>query len=533
MKYKNSFFRIEIKETGTYLDLFPPQADGNKLEINEIMSFLDRKKIDYQVDTLKKALIAIKDKPGRFKLSDIPIEPFGESCVINITPDRMLAYARFYPPSTNGSVMNEKEIMSELELKKIKSGICEKSIELFQTHRQYCVNIPIAKGVKPIHAKDTVIEYLFETRPLAKPKLNEDGSVDFHELNLFTRVSKGQVLAKLYEHVDGVNGLDVYGNVIACNKPRIKKFKYGRNLIVSEDGKELISEVDGDVTLTNDTVFVSDTYKIAADVDASTGDIDYDGSVFIPGNVRTGFTVKAKGDIQVNGVVEGATLIADGDIVIKRGVQGMSRGKLVAGGDLSAQFLESSNVKVEGNINVGSILHSNVNAGGKVIVCGKKGFIVGGEVICENLVEVNTIGNKMETQTLIKVGVKPELIDELKVLMNKVNDMNKEIEETSSYLNVYRNKIKKGVKLTPQNLKQVKELTSQLEIMETERDENNERMRVIKEEVDKGKNGKIKVQGETFIGTTIFIASKIYNVKQNMVHCMYKISNGEIDAVSF
>lgn len=41
------------------------------------------------------------------------------------------------------------------------------------------------------------------------------------------------------------------------------------------------------------------------------------------GNVTTGFAIKAEGDIIVNGVVEGATLVSGGNIVLKRGMQGM------------------------------------------------------------------------------------------------------------------------------------------------------------------------------------------------------------------
>jgi hypothetical protein len=440
---------------------------------------------------------------------------------------------RFYPPVAGGKPMDKKEILAELEMYKVKFGIVEKNIDLYLANRQYCVNIPVARATLPVPAKDTVIEYQFDTRPLAKPKVLEDGSVDFHELNLFTKVSKGQVLAKLTKHEDGVNGTDVCGNVMYSTKPKVKIFKYGRNIEVSQDGTELISQVDGDVTLTNGTVFVSDTYNIAADVDPSTGDIDYDGSVFIPGTVRTGFTVKAKGDIQVNGVVEGATLIAGGNIVIKRGVQGMNRGKLVAGGDLCAQFLESANVSVQGDVNVGSILHSEVEAGNNVIVSGKKGFIVGGEVVCGSYVEVNSIGNKMETQTAVKVGVKPELIDELKVAVSRGTELNKSIEETSSYLNVFRNKIKKGVKLTPENIKKVKEYTAELEQLEKDRNENNENMKELKRLVDMGKNGRIKVSGETYAGVSIFIASEVHNVKEPIAHCMYKIVDGDITPTVF
>ena len=41
----------------------------------------------------------------------------------------------------------------------------------------------------------------------------------------------------------------------------------------------------------NDTVFVSNVYEVPADVGPSTGDIDYDGSVEVKGNVLSGYTV--------------------------------------------------------------------------------------------------------------------------------------------------------------------------------------------------------------------------------------------------
>lgn len=533
MKYKNSFFRIEIKENGTYLDIFPALTDGKRLTIKEIVDFLDSKGIDYELNTVKKALEMVKDKPARIKLTDTVIAPFGESAAVTVSEDNMLATIRFYPPSTGGKLMDKKEILSELDLKKVCVGISHKMIELFMQGRQYCVNLPIAKGVKMVPSKDTVIEYMFDARPLAKPKMLEDGSVDFHELNLFTRVSKGQILARLTPHVVGTNGLDVFGKTLTTTKPKVRRFKYGKNITVSEDGAELISGIDGDVSLINGTVFVSNTYNVASDVDASTGDLDYDGSIFIPGTVRTGFVVKAKGDIQVNGVVEGATLIAGGNIVIKRGVQGMSKGKLVAGGDLCAQFIEGANVETSGNVISGSILHSNIKSGGNVIVSGKKGFIVGGEIVCENLVEVNTIGNKMETHTSIKVGVKPELMDELKELVNVVADMNKDIEENSSYLNTYRQKIKNGVKLSQENIKQVKQYTTKLEELEKECEEKNERIMELRRIIDEEKNGKIKVSGEINVGVDIFIANRTYIVKEKHVHCMLKIKDGEIVTLPF
>ena len=45
-----------------------------------------------------------------------------------------------------------------------------------------------------------------------------------------------------------------------------------------------------------------------------------------------GFTVKAAGNITVSGIVEGATVIAGGSITFNRGIQGMTKAVVKAGG---------------------------------------------------------------------------------------------------------------------------------------------------------------------------------------------------------
>ena len=534
MKYKNSFFRLDIRENGTYLIVYPAWSDGKALDIKEIITFLDSKACtDYTTNQIRNALDNLGEKPVEVKVNNKPISPFSESASVIISPDNMVAYLRFYPPSTGGKLITKKEIISELNINNIKYGISEKIIDVFLTARQYCLNIPIAKGKKPVLAKDTVIDYCFDTKPLSKPKVLEDGSVDFHELNLFSPVTKGQVLARLIPHTMGEPGYNVFGEEISPNKPKVKVLKHGRNITLSDDKTFITSNVDGNVTLTDDTVFVSDTYNVAADVDTSTGDIEYEGSVLIPGNVRTGFTVKAKGDIQVNGVVEGATLIAGGNIVIKRGVQGLSKGVLEAGGDICAQFFESANVVAKGDVIAGSILHSNINSGGKVLVNGKKGFIVGGEIICKSYVEVNTIGNKMETQTIIKVGVKPELYDEMKVLVTEANELNENIEEVQSYINVFKTKVKNGGTLSPENLKLLKGYKQKIDELNSEYDVKNDRLQAIKSELEIGRKGSVKVSGNSYQGVTIYIAACTYIVKEKDVHSWYRITEGDIRPTSF
>lgn len=534
MKYKNSFFRVEIKDDGTYLNLYPALNGGKTLELKEIFSFLESKGcFNFMKDVVKMTFDKLADRPVQIRISETVIPAFDESAVVNITPDNMIAAIRFYPPSTGGKFMTKKDIIGELNRCNITHGIQENIIDVYLTARQYCLNIPIAKGKKPTPAKDTQIEYKFDTKPLAKPKLLEDGSVDFHELNIFTKVTKGQILAVLTPHEQGEPGYDIFGNSIEPNKPKISVLKYGKKITLSEDKCSIVSDVNGSVSLTNDTVFVSDTYDVPADVDVSTGNINYEGNVVVAGNVRTGFTVKATGDIQVNGVVEGATLIAGGNIVIKRGMQGINKGELDAGGDICANFFESSTVRAAGDVIVGSILHSHVEAGKKVVVSGRKGFIIGGEVSCGNYVEAKSIGNRMETQTIIKVGVFDELYEEMKGLMAEVVEFDKEIEENTSYLNVFKDKLKMGAKLSPENLKAIKQYTARVEELKYDKQEKYIRLNEIRSIVDEGKKGSIKVMGDTYRGVSIYIASSTYIVKDTEKHGLYKIVNGGIESVAF
>ena len=534
MKYKNSFFKVNIKDDGTYVTIYPAINDGKKLEYKEVMNFLEQKGI---VINDKVALKADIENMGseilEKKICDVKISPFNESALVTVSPDKLVAYIRFYPPSSGGKEMDKREILLELANEKIVYGISEKVIDVFTMARQYCLNIPVAKGDKPVMATDTVIEYFFSTSPMAKPKLNEDGSVDYHDLSIFTPVKAGDLLAKLTPHSLGKPGQDVYGKSILQNKPKIKKLKHGRNIKESEDGNELYSEVSGNVTLTNGTVFVSDTYSVAADVDASTGDIEYDGNVVIAGTVKTGFSVKASGDIQVNGVVEAANLIAGGNIMIKGGVQGMSKGKIKADGNVYAQFFESAIVDAGGDIFAGSILHSNIKCGDKIIVSGRKGFIVGGDIACKTYIEVNSIGNRMETQTNIKVGVNPQLYDDMKVLIKSVNELNEKITEISSYLNVYKEKLKMGAKLSPENLKQIKTYNANLTELTEERNEKNEKLIVIRAEFNEGRKGKVKVLGNVYRGVVISIAGMNRVIQEKETHNLYLISNGELTTSSF
>lgn len=528
MKYTNSFFQLEIRSNGVYAHIYPAKENGKPIVIQEFAEYIEKCGIhDYDLPELNREISQVKEETVVFVSKEI-ISEVPEMAVVRVTDDRMTAVIRFYPPSVKGKYMTERDILNELQRVNVKYGIASKVVKAYMAGRQFCRDIPIAKGKAVVPGKDAKITYYFETSPTAKPLLLEDGSVDFHSLSLFTSVKNGDLLAELTPDVPGEEGIDVYGNKVFPSKVKKKVLKFGRNIRLTDDKTQIYSEVDGDVKLQGDTVFVSNTYVVPADVDTSTGDIQYNGNIVVTGNVRAGFKVEATGDIEVNGAVEGAYLKAGGNIVLKRGIQGMSKGSLEAGHDIVTKFIESSTVQAGNIINTGSSLHSDLVAGEAVIVSGKKGFLIGGTVSASKRIEASVFGNKMNTHTVLKVGVKPEVMDRFKELTGIIKEEQEEMLKQKQVLESLKKKMQEGQKLLPNQVALAKQASESFKTFGESLEKDSAEYMVLKKEIEENTRGKVVVNHTVYPGVHIYISNRVYPVKDIRSRCQFRIDGADV-----
>jgi hypothetical protein len=268
----------------------------------------------------------------------------------------------------------------------------------------------------------------------------DDGTVNFRQLGLLRLSNRGDVLVTSVAPVNGDDGQDVYGKPVPF--PRLKQaapIPRGKNTVLSEDGLHLIADVSGQLVLQDGKINISPSLEIAANVDNSTGDIDFNGEVTIRGNVITGFTVKAVGNIEVFGVCEGATLITEGSIVLANGAQGADKAVLEAGKDITAKFLESCKVTAGGNIVADSIMKCIVKCDGDVILSGKNGLLVGGSLIAGEKLVARTIGSPMGTATEIQVGGNPKELTRHKNKVDEYNKLKQEFDKCEIAINTLNN----------------------------------------------------------------------------------------------
>ena len=80
----------------------------------------------------------------------------------------------------------------------------------------------------------------------------------------------------------------------------------GRNIVYSEDRDRLLAACEGNLTFRSGRFHVENVFTVSGNVDNSVGEYQLTGSVVIHGDVLEGYSVKAKGDITVMGIVEGA-----------------------------------------------------------------------------------------------------------------------------------------------------------------------------------------------------------------------------------
>ncbi len=531
MGNKNGYYKLNIKEMGTFLQIIPPEDEGKRPEIKEVLQYLERKGYsEFNLRELNDALTS-GDKETRevFVGEGCGFQENEEMDVI-VSADKMLVFCRFYPPSDKGQLMTEEDIVKGLASHNIKEGIRQEEIRKFLKDRQYCTELILAKGTPPVNGTDAWIEYFFNTNHNLRPKKNEDGTVDYRELNTISHVEKGQVLAKLHPAIPGKPGKDVYGGPINGRQEKNLKLEYGNNITLSEDKTEIYSNVTGHASLVNQKVFVADVFEVPADVDNTTGNIVYDGNVSIKGNVKSGFSVRARGDIIIDGVVEAAFLSAGGQIIVKRGINGMGKGKVEAEDSLIAKFIENATVVSGGFIETGCILHSQVSAGADIRVRGKKGFVSGGVIRAGNVIEAQTIGSAMGTVTNIEVGVQPSVKERYGELQEEVAEIVKEIEKMKPILVNFNEKLQRKETVSAERIQQVQQIAQNFRREKELLARKKEELKMLREKIQISTNAKVKIKGSVYPGACITISDVSLNIKQERSCTRYVKEKGEIVA---
>ncbi|MEN8905493.1 MAG: FapA family protein [Clostridiales bacterium] len=517
----DGYFELDYSVDGIYITVFPAIGSGKKLDINDVVKRLARKRIKNYLKLVVDSEIKRPSKK-KVKIADPQEEVLIDGIVeISVTADKMKAYITFIEPD-GGKPIAMTKVLEELAENGVVYGINNDLLESLLKYPSYNEKLLIAEGKTPINGKSGQIECFFDVKKESKPTILEDGRVDYRDLDIIKNATTGQKLCALVPPIKGLSGKMVTGNEIKAIDGKEAKLPKGRNVEISEDEKTLVAQIDGEICFLEGKVNVYPNYEVPSDVGPSTGNVKFIGNVSVRGNVMSGYEIEAGGNVEVFGVVEGAVIKAKGDIVLRRGMQGNDKGVLICGGEVIARYIENSVVHAGNSIKSEAIMHSNIKCGNSVELSGKKGLLVGGKCKVGKEVSAKVIGSHMNTVTELEVGSNPSLKEKYIKLKDELNKVNKDNTKTDQAIILLQRMKKSGSidskkeELLARSLRTIVHLKERIEKINSE-------MEKINKKLNEETKGKIHISGNIYQGTRITIGTSTMNIKDTLQKCtLYK-----------
>jgi len=298
----------------------------------------------------------------------------------------------------DGGLTTLEEVLDACHRENIKVEIDERLVEK-QLLAANPVEIAIAKGVKPEDGKNGYIE--FKVDMSAKPQFipKDDHAVDYKNAMQVTLVNVGDILADVIPPTEGKDGMDVRGSPIMAKAGEKAKYFLGEGL--EEKDTHIVATAAGTPSVQDDVLMIHRNYVLQGDVDLSTGNINFPGTVIIHGNVTDGFEVVSEEHIVVNGLISGAKIKAKGYVKCAGGIQGNGKAEIISGSFVAATFISAATIVAEGDIVITKdILHSNISCLGELRLGGS---IIGGVATVFKGIECTELGSESGVKTVVNI----------------------------------------------------------------------------------------------------------------------------------
>lgn len=513
----DGFFEITFNSDGIYLIVYPHVGKGRPVELRDVLDKLVKKQvrgfykeiIETAVQRCEKLPVKIAEHQEEIKLD--------ATVSVSTSPDKMKGYVTLHLPE-GGRTLTLEEILEQVSSYGIIYNINKTTVENLARFPVYNEMVCIAEGTPPVNGNNGRIEFFFDTDKQSKPTILEDGRVDYKSLNIVTNARKGEPLCKLVPPSTGTPGKTIFGDEIPALNGKPANLPKGKNVQASDDCQLLFAGIDGEVNYIEGKVNVYANYEIPADVGSSTGNINFIGNITVRGNVLSGFSIEAGGNVEVMGVVEGAVIKAGGDIILRRGMQGIEKGILISGGDIIARYIEHSHVEAKGNIKSEAIMHSTVKCGNKLELSGRKGLLVGGNVKVGKEIDARVIGSPMATATDLEVGVDPTVRERYKQVREEISSSEIEMKKADQAIEILK-KLEQMGKLTSEK-QEIYAKSVRIKIFLTNRvNELKEELYELDAKLQSDSQGRVKAGNVIYPGTKVTIGAYSMSVKENLHFC--------------
>lgn len=360
---------------------------------------------------------------------------------VRIAPDALLATLDI-TPAQGGTPISKEAVLAELGAKGITEGIALDAINQAIADGA-AQDVEIARGRAPVAGEDGRLKCLLPAARDRRPQLDASGHIDYRDLGEIQVVRAGEALMRRHPPTPGTPGITVRGAAIPPRAGKDIAFAPGLAGVApaADDPNLLIAACAGQPVQVRGGIMVEPVFSVEA-VNMASGNIRFDGSVKIRGDVAAGMLVSATGDIEIGGVVESATLEAGGSIVVKGGVIGRLGRKdagdhhISCGGDFSAAYAQQVRVEAGDSIFIDDIaMQCDLLAANHIRVGQRRrGHVIGGRLQATLSVTARVLGSPNRIETRFEIGTPPALHKQLAELARQRDGEETQLLEVSKLL---------------------------------------------------------------------------------------------------
>jgi len=456
---------------------------------------------------------------------------------ITVAEDKMSAYLTLSPPK-GGDPINLDAIKKAFAEKGIRNGFIPTAIKESILSGE-ASDLCIAEADPLIQGEDATFHCLLPDMKTRAPQVNENGNVDYRDLGEIVVVHPGEKLMRREPATAGVPSSNIYGETVNPKRGIDHKFASGLDGVTTseDDPNLLIATETGQPIVLDNGISIENTMEVE-NVNLTTGNIVFDGSVLIKGDVENGMTVKASGDINVLGRVESAKIVAGGDIVIMGAIIGRGElrdqqnqknpetAMLEAKGSVNAKFIENAFIDSEDSIFIQDwVIKSELTAVNEIIVGNKnarKGQIIGGKVTSGILVKAMNIGSSAGTPTKIQVGVDSDIEQKFEENNREITRREKSLVEIcKAFISLKNNPTKQAKEMMQKSLKAKKQLENEISNLRQERE-------ILTKEKERINNVRLIVEKTIYSATTIIVGGIEKQISEDLGARVYRIEEGKL-----
>jgi len=175
-------------------------------------------------------------------------------------------------------------------------------------------------------------------------------------------------------------------------------------------------------------------------------------------------------------------------------------------------------VEAANDLKAEAIMHSDVKCGNRLELGGRKGLLVGGITRVGREIDAKVIGSYLATNTVIEVGVDPNVRDRYKFVKAEIANIEENVRKTDQVIMLLQ-KLESVGKLTDEKKELLEKSLRSKVFYENKLHEYRHELAVLEEKLQGEAQGRIRVQNYLYNGVKISIGSAKMNVKETLQYC--------------